>query len=92
MDCVFVCPTPDAGHLFTSAQNRSIDVLYEVEPINSDSPLFMADWSLWNASENVGVPFKVMSALKKAKDYWTGAVVANHELLVGGPVRVVRKI
>jgi hypothetical protein len=92
LECVFVCPTLEAGRHFTSVQGRTVDVLYEVVPVDDSCPLFIADWSLWNPNENVGVPFKVMSAIQKAKDYWTGAVSANHELLVGGPVRVVRKI
>jgi hypothetical protein len=71
-------------------------LLYEVRPADDDSPLHEADlhwiddafWNLRDPATGLG------EALDIARNYWTGTVhaAASVEVVVGGPLRVVRLV
>lgn len=89
LDCVFACPTEAELRSFIHGSGRFRDVLYEVEPVGT-APLHYGDHNLPTLPPDA--PYFDAFATR-ARLYWTAPSPSqNVEVLIGGPVRVLRKL
>lgn len=87
LSSLFCCPSLEGVRAFMKHSQRIVDVIYEIEPLH-DCNLFYADWRLFRP---VNGPFlRETEAL--ALEYWKGYKAPDSEVLVEGPVRVLRAV
>lgn len=90
LDAVFTCPSDTELWAFMQSSGRTREVAYEVVPVDDAAPLHQADHNLPLFA--AGVPY-FDSFAARARAYWTARPPAqNVEVLIGGPVRVLRRL
>ncbi len=93
LNCVFACPTEEELRIFMSERNSLTDIAYEVEA-TGDPVIHLASHDLpllRFAAEDRCPYFEKIE--KIAQNYWTGTPPAQRlEVLIGGAVRVVRRL
>lgn len=91
LDCLFVCSNREHARNFFAVNKRSLDVLYEVEPVSKMNEIFIADWTLWSPKSQNGIGFfSNDDALSKSRRYWTETAAENLEILLASPLRIIR--
>jgi hypothetical protein len=76
-------------------QQRPIDILYEVQVINSTDNSAILDMAVVNPSLPDGRLLTIQELELQAENYWNSASLAEHsipEILIEGCVRIVKRI
>ena len=90
LSAVFACPTEAELTAFMTSAGRLRDVPYEVAPICEDVPLHFGDHGLPLLEQ--GRPYFDAFA-ERARVYWLAeAPATNIEVLIGGPVRIIKRL
>ncbi len=91
LNCVFACPTEDELRVFMSERNNLTDVAYEIEAVDEPAiHIASHDLPLLRFPQNQPY-FSEIESLAEA--YWSGTPPPRRrEVVIGGPVRVVRRL
>ena len=86
LECLFLCMNEADLNEFRTTYNRHLDLGYEVELVDPQSPNHIADWTLPNMqnSDNLTV------TENRATLYWRGENIVKQELLTVSPIRIMR--
>lgn len=88
LDCVFTIENLD-DMLGYWRQFNSTNIVYEVETINENSNIHRAPWVFDFNDQRM---FYFDGAADMARIYWRGSNEGSLETLIGGPVRVLRRV
>ena len=89
MTSIFLCESIENAKLFRDANGRFLDILYEVELIDKEKPLFRTDWSFLNCPST---PFFLKQFEEMAHLYWKAENIQNPEILTESRIKIIRKI
>lgn len=86
---IFLCESIGNAKLFRDANGRFLDILYEVELLDKEKPLFRTDWSYLNWPST---PFFLKQFEEMAYLYWKAENIQNPEILTESRIKIIRKI
>ena len=84
-DSIFLCLDEASIKDFKKSTNRTLDIIYKVELIDTDNPQHIGDYNLANILQNDN--FK--SIEEKAKKYWQGKDISKAELITTSRIKIV---
>lgn len=91
LHCIFSCPTLDEAKDFHRERwggRRGLELLYEVEPIDSGCPVHVTSWTRYDLLSEPDL----QSLQSSIRSYWLDEPNTQREVLLGGPVRILRSI
>lgn len=88
MSCLFACPDILTANAFKNSTRRDKDILYEVELVDKSVPCHWTKWELFSLKS----VDDFYSLQEKIKAYWGKNIDDCTEVLIGGAVRILRKV
>lgn len=82
--CVFCCPTLEEMQVFQQRFPGRPNI-YEVAPASSDAAVFSQTWAIFFGTN-------MAAAVNAAWRYWSFPRDGEREVIVGGPVTVLRRL
>jgi len=89
LECCFVCPSRQAAEEFLRKNPRPSPILYEVESVDAQAPAHKTRWELFGAIQAFD-NFQIIN--DKIREYWTYEGKDCTEILIGGSIRILRKV
>ena len=87
LNCVFACPTYEQAIEYRKLTNKNTENIYEVEPIGTNVPIHLGDYGKVSPAD------KYLESIEEcARNYWKGVEIILPEVVIGSPVKVIRKI
>lgn len=87
LSSVFAIPTEEEARIYHQSQAPT-SIIYAIRPIDPDAPRHLTSWNLFGTRQDASFA----SAEAAIRSYWLDIPAMDREILIGGPVRVLRKL
>lgn len=88
MTSIFLCENIESAKSFRDTNGRFADILYEVEIVDKEKPLFRTDWNLLNWPPT---PFLLKQLEEISYNYWEPENIQNPEILTESRIKIIRR-
>lgn len=85
---LFLCPDEEGIKEFKKVNNRTLDIVYEVEILDERLPSHSGDWSLFSIQNNDNY----LTFSDRAKLYWSGENITKQEFVTVSSIKIIKKV